>query len=60
MNQLKVKRLAKGMTQEELGAAIGMTSQTIYYYESGQREPNLETLRKLSEVLECTVDELIK
>ena len=59
MKKLKEIRLARGMTQKELAAQIGMTGQTVYYYEAGEREPNLETLRKLATVLDCTIDELI-
>lgn len=56
---LKKIRLERGMTQSEVADAIGVTNQAVYYYEAGAREPNLETLRKLATVLNCTIDELI-
>ena len=56
---LRKKRIEKGMKQYELAEAVGLSSQAIYYYETGAREPNLETLRKLAAVLGCTLDELI-
>lgn len=56
---LKEIRLERGMTQKELADAVGMSSQAIHYYETGAREPDLDTLRKLSKELDCTLDELI-
>ena len=59
MKNLKKIRLERGMTQGEIADAIGMSVTAVCYYETGAREPNLETLRKLAKVLECTIDELI-
>ena len=56
---LKDIRLKRGMTQKELAIAIGVTDAAICQYETGAREPTLDTLRKLSEELNCTLDELI-
>ena len=56
---LKEIRLKRGMKLCELAEAIGLSSQAVYYYETGAREPNLETLRKLANVLDCSIDELI-
>ena len=49
---LKEIRLKRGMKLCELAEAIGLSSQAVYYYETGAREPNLETLRKLKESLQ--------
>ena len=56
---LKEIRLKRGMKLCALADAIGLSSQAVYYYETGAREPNLETLRKLANVLGCSIDELI-
>lgn len=56
---LKEIRKKKEMTQEDVATAIGMSNQAIHYYENNLREPNLATLKKLSNVLGVTVDELI-
>jgi transcriptional regulator with XRE-family HTH domain len=53
-------RKEKGMTQNDLAEKLGLTSQAICNYEKGIREPNLATLRNMSTVLECTVDELLE
>ena len=56
---LKEIRLKRGMTQQELADAVGITQSQIARYESGETQPSLETLRKLAAALDCTLDELI-
>lgn len=52
-------RVEKGMSQQELGNAIGVTKVSICGYENGSRFPNLEKLIKLAETLETTTDYLL-
>lgn len=59
MKKLKEKRIQKGLTQEQLGQAVGVSYRTIYQYESGRREPNLKILRALANALQCTIDEIV-
>ena len=47
------------MTQKELADALNVTQQTIYYYESGDRDIKGSTLVKMSKVLGCTVSYLL-
>ena len=58
MNLRKIRK-EKGITQEQLANQIGAKRTRITNYETGYREPNLETLRNLATALEVTVDELI-
>ena len=50
--KIKSARLAKGMTQEELGGILGVQKSAIAKYESG-RVVNIKrsTLKKISDVL---------
>ena len=50
-DRIKAARKAKGMTQKELANQLGLATGTIQQYELGKREPRLEQLSKLSEVL---------
>ena len=52
-------RKKKGFSQEELGDRIGVTRQTISNWELGETSPNPEQLKKLSKVLNISVDELL-
>ena len=56
---LKEKRIEKGLTQKEVGIKCGLSCQAISAYEKGKRDPNTETLRTLSKLYDCTIDELI-
>jgi transcriptional regulator with XRE-family HTH domain len=58
--KIKVARQAKGMTQEELGAILGVQKSAIAKYESG-RVVNItrSTLKKISDVLDIPPFELI-
>ena len=58
MNLEKI-RTEKRMTQASIAEKIGVTSQAICNYEKGIREPNIDTIKKIATVLDCTVDELL-
>jgi transcriptional regulator with XRE-family HTH domain len=58
--KIKVARINKGMTQEELGKILGVQKSAIAKYENG-RIVNIKrsTLKKISDVLEIRPSELI-
>ena len=56
---LKSYRESKKMTQAEVAEALEIRSATVSKYESGILEPNIEALKKLSELFEVTIDELL-
>jgi Zn-dependent peptidase ImmA (M78 family)/DNA-binding XRE family transcriptional regulator len=49
-----VARKAKGMTQAELGALVGVTQVAVNRYESGDRDPDDATIAALASVLGVT------
>lgn len=59
MLRLKIKRLEKGLTQDELAKKVGVIKVTISNYETGLRFPRKEILDKLAVALECESSELI-
>ena len=58
-SRIKEKRESIGMTQEELAAELGVSKGAIGNYESGKREPDYETLLKLGEYFNCSIDYLL-
>ena len=48
------------MTQVEVAEVLGVKPATISKYEAGTLEPNIESLKKLSELFGVSVDELLK
>lgn len=55
--QIKKFRMAKGITQEQLGNLVGVTTQAVSKWERGGT-PDAELLPKLSEVLSVSIDTL--
>lgn len=51
---IKTERLSKGLTQSELGKALGLSASTIGMYEQNRRMPDVETLMKLSKILDVS------
>lgn len=49
MNRIKELRQKNNLTLKELGQKIGMANNTLSQYETGKREPKLETWNKLAE-----------
>lgn len=59
-NKIKEYRELNKMTQKDIAEILGVEPATISKYEAGTIEPNIESLKKLSETFNITVDELIK
>ena len=57
--RLKDLREEAGMTQKELAEKIGNVQRNISNWESGNTQPDLETVVKLAEVFGVTTDELL-
>ena len=59
-DRLRKLREQAGLTQAELGQVIGTSDRVVGYYESNDRFPKKpETLQKLSEVFNVSVDFLL-
>ena len=58
--KIKTYRENKNMTQNEVADILGVKSATISKYESNTLEPNIESIKKLSEIFEISIDELLK
>lgn len=52
-------RVKKGLSQQDLGNAIGVTKVSVCGYESGTRIPNLDKLIKLADILGTSTDYLL-
>ena len=51
-------RLARGLTQRDLGERVGVGPQYLYQVESGFRRPSLAALERLAVVLSVSLPEL--
>ena len=56
---LKEARIKKGLSQKEVADNIGVAKSTYSLYESGNREPNVQTIKKIADFLNISADELL-
>jgi len=56
--QIAYYRKKAGLSQAELGAAVGMSANAIGYYEKNQRKPNIITLLNLAKTFNISLDTL--
>lgn len=62
MNNLKRKRIEKGLTRKELSICSGISERTIESYEQGRRNirsARMVTLVRLLKVLNCEIKEIL-
>ncbi|WP_203334325.1 helix-turn-helix domain-containing protein [Planococcus beigongshangi] len=58
-DRLKNLRTRRNITQSDLAKRIGVARTTYAMYEQGQREPDYETLQRLADFYEVSVDYLL-
>lgn len=56
---IKLRREEVGMSRVELALRIGVGANTIWRYEKGLREPDIDKLRQISLALKCKIDVLV-
>lgn len=57
--RIKYLREAKGLTQKDVAIKLGLESAAVSKYELNLREPNIEALKKLSEIFGVSTDFLL-
>lgn len=57
--RLKDLRTEKELTQKALASQLGLTPNCICEWEKGRAEPNLDVLKKLSQLFDCSIDYLV-
>lgn len=58
--KIKKYREEKEITQVEVAEVLGVKPATVSKYEAGTLEPNIQSLKKLAELFEISVDELLR
>ena len=58
-DKIKLYRENKKMTQNEIAEILDVSSATVSKYESGALEPNIESLKRLADLFEISIDELL-
>lgn len=58
--RIKKLRVARAMSQMDVGAALNIDKENIRKYEKGLQEPKLSTIVRFARVFEVSLDDLIK
>ena len=56
---IKNLRIKKGLTRQDLAKELNVSDSTISRYENNKREPNIEMLNKIAEILNVTTYQLM-
>ena len=56
---IKIKRIGRGYTQEEIADAIGVARSTYTRYESDKRLPDIYKLCALADYFDVSLDDLV-
>lgn len=59
-SSIRELRQTRGLTQEELSAALYVSRQTISHWESGKTTPDAQSLLLMSALFNVTIDELVR
>lgn len=58
--RLRELRIEKGISQKQLGDIFNVCNQTISFWETGSREPDLDTLLLIARFFEVSVNDLLE
>jgi len=53
-------RKGRGLTFRELSERLGVSVRTVMRWEHGQYEPDISTIKNLTKIFHCTIDELLE
>lgn len=59
LENLRKLRKGKGLTQEQAGSIFGISQTSYNAWEQGDFQPNIETLIKLANYFDTTIDYLV-
>ena len=59
MMDIKKIRKEKGLSQDDIAIALGVSQASYSYKESGKRRFNIEELKALKKILEVSYEELL-
>jgi len=57
---LKMLRVTKGVTQNEVACAVNVDVTTVSMYETGKRVPSVDVIIALSEYYKTPIDDIVK
>lgn len=58
-DKIRILRREKGMTQSVLASHLGLSTSAVGFWETNQRQPDIVSVVKLSNIFEVTTDYLL-
>ena len=58
-HKLKALRSEKGLTQKDLADQLHVSFQTVSKWENDENEPDINTLKELAKLYDCSIDDLL-
>lgn len=59
MSLVYLRKQAK-LSQYELAKKLYVTQKAVSFWEQGKREPNCQTIMNLSNVLNCSIEDIVR
>jgi len=59
-NRIRDVRVERGLTQDDLAKAVGVSRQSIISIERGRYTPSLHLALRFAQFFQCSTDELFK
>ena len=59
MNRIKEFRQEARLKQKDLADMLSVKQTTVSGWETGYREPDLESLKRMADIFNCSIDELL-
>lgn len=59
MNKLKLKRMERGLMQEDMARQLAISIHIYKRIEEGRQQPKLKLAFQISRVLRCNIEEII-
>lgn len=59
MNRIKELRIEKRLLQSDVAKYIGKSERIVGFYEKGERDPSTDTLLKLSDLFDVSIDYIL-
>lgn len=59
MNRIKDLRKERGLTQSDLAKVLKVSARTVGFYETCQRDPDTDTLKKMADFFDVSIDYLL-
>lgn len=56
--RIRKRRNELNLSQEYMAKQLGITRQGYGHYETGRNEPDINTLKRISDILDCSIDYL--